>query len=211
MSLFNKFRKAIGRPRNRDRLPAHVSVGRHSYGITRHMFIRPTAQAPCRIGAFCAFADQVMIFGQADHPTDTVSSYPFRSEHFMADAPPAEPVTRGPVTIGNDVWVGARAIILSGVTIGDGAVIGAGAVVTRDVAPYSVMVGNPAKAVRKRFSDRQIAALLALRWWDWPDEKIARMEPLLYGGIDAFLAAAADAGHAESAASACPPHTTPDR
>ena len=76
--------------------------------------------------------------------------------------------------IGNDVWIGYEAVILSGVTIGDGAIIGARAVVTRDVPPYTIAGGVPAKPIRKRFSDDTISALLNIKWWDWPKERIAR-------------------------------------
>lgn len=191
MSVIRKLRKLLGVPRHRDILPDHVTVGRHTYGFDRNIFVRPTAQAPCTIGAFCAIAPDSLIYGQADHPLHSPSSYPFRSQYFMADVPPAEPLTRGPVRIGNDVWIASRAIILSGVTIGDGAVVGAGSVVARDVPAYAVVAGNPAKIVRMRFAPEVVARLLEIRWWDWPDEKIRRYEPLLYGDMDAFLKAVA--------------------
>lgn len=196
MSFYGKIRKAIGFPRRRDILPGHVTVGRHTYGVTRNIFVRATALAPCSIGAFSAIGPDVLIYGQAEHPLNSPSSYPFRSQYFMADAPAAEPLTRGPVRIGNDVWVGSRAIILSGVTIGDGAVIGAGAVVARDIPAYAIAVGNPARVVRQRFAPDVVARLLEIRWWDWPDGKIRRFEPLLYGDMDAFLKAAAREEHA---------------
>lgn len=79
---------------------------------------------------------------------------------------------KGDIVIGNDVWIGYEAVILAGVTIGDGAVIGARAVVTKDVAPYTVVGGVPARPVKKRFSDGTIQRLLELRWWDWPKERI---------------------------------------
>lgn len=79
---------------------------------------------------------------------------------------------KGDIVIGNDVWIGYEAVILAGVTIGDGAVIGARAVVTKDVAPYTVVGGVPARPVKKRFSDGTIQRLLELRWWDWPEERI---------------------------------------
>ena len=80
---------------------------------------------------------------------------------------------KGDIIIGNDVWIGYEAVILAGVTIGDGAIIAARAVVTRDVPPYTIVGGVPAKPIRKRFSDWEINQLQALRWWDWPPEKIA--------------------------------------
>ena len=81
---------------------------------------------------------------------------------------------KGDIVIGNDVWIGYEAVILSGVTIGDGAIIGARAVVTKDVPPYTIAGGVPAKAIRKRFSDDTVSALLKSKWWDWPEEKIQR-------------------------------------
>ena len=100
---------------------------------------------------------------------------------------------KGDIIIGNDVWIGYEAVILSGVTIGDGAIIGTRAVVTKDVPPYTIVGGVPAKTIRKRFSDATIAALLQINWWDWPEEiikqhisdiqagRIDRLQPLCKG------------------------------
>ena len=88
-------------------------------------------------------------------------------------------------TIGNDVWIGYEAVILAGVTIGDGAIIGTRAVVTKDVPPYTIVGGVPAKVIRKRFSDDVISALLKTKWWDWPADKIAKnIEAIQSGNID---------------------------
>lgn len=171
-------------------LPPHVSIGRHSYGIAARNLVRPTAAAPITIGAFCSIGPDVLIFGQADHPTTLASTFPFRAKLLRPEAENTDAVTRGGVAIGNDVWIGARAIILSGVTVGDGAVIGAGAVVPRDVPPYAVVAGNPARIVRYRFDDNAISSLLALRWWEWPDERIAALEDAFYGPVDAFISRA---------------------
>ena len=81
---------------------------------------------------------------------------------------------RGDIVIGNDVWIGYEAVILSGVTIGDGAIIGTRAVVTKDVPPYTIVGGVPAKSIRKRFDEKVIEALLKIKWWDWTEEKVAR-------------------------------------
>ena len=90
--------------------------------------------------------------------------------------------------VGNDVWIGYEAVILSGVTIGDGAVIGTRAVVTKDVAPYSIVGGVPAKEIRKRFDPETVDALLLLRWWDWPLEKIAaHLQDIQSGNLNALL------------------------
>ncbi len=169
------------------RWPAHVRIGRHTYGLAPRNLVRPTAAAPITVGAFCSIGPDVLIFGQADHPTHLASTFPFRAKLLRPEAENTDAVTRGGVSIGNDVWIGARAIILSGVTVGDGAVIGAGAVVSRDVPPYAIVVGNPARAVRFRFDPPVIAALLALRWWDWPDDRIAALEDAFYGPVTTFL------------------------
>lgn len=190
MSAYSRIRRLIGMPRRRDTLPDHVTVGRRTYGVHRNMFVRPSAAAPVSIGSFCSIGPDVLIFGQADHPTDRTSTYPFRSEYFLSDRPPAEPVTRGPVAIGHDVWIAARAVILSGVTIGHGAVIGAGSVVARNVPPYAIVAGNPAEIIRYRFEPEIIEALLKIAWWDWPEDKIAAHEETLYGDVRAFIAAA---------------------
>jgi len=89
------------------------------------------------------------------------------------------PKTKGDVIIGSDVWIGTESLILSGVTIGDGAVIGARAVVAKDVPPFSVVVGNPAKIIKKRFDDQTIEKLLDIKWWLWPDSRISKAIPLL--------------------------------
>ena len=92
---------------------------------------------------------------------------------------------KGNIIIGNDVWIGYEAVILSGVTIGDGAIIGTHAVVTKDVPPYTIVGGVPAKPIRKRFNDKTIARLLELKWWDWPEERIkANLEIIQFGRID---------------------------
>ncbi|MCB0625276.1 MAG: CatB-related O-acetyltransferase [Saprospiraceae bacterium] len=87
--------------------------------------------------------------------------------------------SKGNIVIGNDVWIGYKAVILAGVTIGDGAIVGSHAVVTKDVEPYSIVGGNPAREIRKRFPAAQIDLLLQLRWWDWPAEKITENLHLL--------------------------------
>ena len=189
MGAFRGLREALGLRRRRG-WPEHVTIGRRTYGLTPRSFLWPTAAAPIRIGGFCSFGPEVLILGRANHETERVSSFPFRTVMLYPGAGNQDARERGPVTIGHDVWVGARAIILSGVTVGSGAVIGAGAVVARDVPPYTVVVGNPARAVRHRFPPDVVEALLSIAWWDWPDEKIARLEPEFYGDVSAFIDAA---------------------
>lgn len=125
------------------------------------------------IGSFCSIGDDVRIFVGGNHRTDWISTFPFRIR-FGLTGRHADgcPTSNGGVVIGHDVWIGAGATLLSGTCVGNGAVIGASAVVARDVAPYSIVVGNPAKEVRKRFSEADITKLERLAWWDWPLERI---------------------------------------
>lgn len=171
-------------------LPAHVTVGRHTYGLAARNLVRPSAAAPITVGAFCSIGPDVLLFGQADHATHLPSTFPLRGQWLRRGQGVQDATSRGPLVVGHDVWIGARAMVLSGVSVGDGAVIGAGAVVARDVAPYAVMVGNPARRVRFRFPPEIVAALLEIRWWDWPDSRIAAMEDAFYGPVEAFIARA---------------------
>lgn len=132
-----------------------------------------------RIGAFCSISSEVQIFLGKNQRTDWVSSYPFPA--FFAEASHIREfgISRSDVVIGNDVWLCANCMVLSGVTIGHGAVVGAGAVVTRNVEPYSVVAGNPAKHVRWRFDEPTRIALLKASWWEWPLAELRRIMPLL--------------------------------
>lgn len=129
------------------------------------------------IGKFCSIAcGAKFLFNSANHTMRSLSSYPFPlffEEWELEKTRVSEAWdNKGDIVIGNDVWIGYEAVILAGVTIGDGAVIGARAVVTKDVAPYTVVGGVPARPIKKRFSDGTIQRLLGLRWWDWPEERI---------------------------------------
>ncbi|HEY9080122.1 CatB-related O-acetyltransferase [Magnetovibrio sp.] len=188
--LMRKLKRLFGGKRSRDILPDYVSIGRGTYGLDRNAFQGLSPDAPISIGNFCSFGFGVVIFSKADHPLDLPSTYPLRTMLLHPGHGDQDAVSKGGVTIGHDVWVGARAMILSGVTIGNGAVIGAGAVVAKDVEPYAIVVGNPAKVVRKRFSAPQIAALEKTQWWNWPDDKIRAFESRFYGDIESFIKAA---------------------
>ena len=131
------------------------------------------------IGKFCSIACGArFLFTSANHTLRSLSTYPFPLffEEWGLDKKNVTAAwdNRGDIVIGSDVWIGYEAVILSGVTIGDGAVIGARAVVTKDVPPYTIVGGVPARPIRKRFDDNTITALLRLRWWDWPRERISR-------------------------------------
>ncbi|MGD1934082.1 MAG: CatB-related O-acetyltransferase [Candidatus Phaeomarinobacter sp.] len=191
MSFAKKLQKAFRKlTKPEPDLGPEISVGRHSYGLARRMVAGASMDAPLRVGAFCSIGPDVLFFSKADHPIDFPSTYPFKTLIWDKDKPNQDAVTKGGITIGNDVWVGARAIIMSGVHIADGAIVAAGAVVTKDVAPYAIVGGNPAREIRKRFNDIQIEALLDLCWWDWSDDEIERLRTELYGPVDAFISAA---------------------
>jgi acetyltransferase-like isoleucine patch superfamily enzyme len=162
-------------------------VGRGTYGIPRVLHYPHDAQL--KIGAFGSIANGVIIFLGGNHHPEWVSTFPFGAMWREHDHPD-QPATRGDVVIGNDVWIGHSATIMSGVTIGDGAVIGAGALVAKDVPPYMIAVGNPARNVRQRFAPEIVEKLLAIRWWDWPDKRIRRAAGMLQSpDIERFIAA----------------------
>lgn len=183
--------RLFGAPARRDVLPDYVQIGRGTYGLDRNSFAGLSPECPVTIGNYSSFGPEVLLFCRTDHRTDLPSTYPFRSMRAGA-AENSDAITRGPITIGHDVWVGARAMILSGVTIGNGAIIGAGAVVSRDIPPFSVCTGVPALMKRMRFKTAQIAALTEIAWWDWPEETITAQMDLFYTDIDSFIAQARD-------------------
>ena len=129
------------------------------------------------IGKFCSIACRAkFLFNSANHTLSSLSTYPFPiffDEWGLEKSDVAAAWDRkGDIVIGNDVWIGYEAVILAGVTIGDGAVIGARAVVTKDVPPYAIVGGVPARVIRSRFPEETVKALLRLKWWDWPAEQI---------------------------------------
>jgi len=142
------------------------------------------------IGKFCMIASGVQfIMNGANHLTDAVSAYPFAifGNGWEGAMEGKQYPHKGDLVIGNDVWIGYEATLMAGITIGDGAIIAAKSVVTKDVPPYSIVGGNPAKVIRMRFDESQIRRLLALQWWNWPADKITRNVTLLTGmDIDAL-------------------------
>lgn len=129
------------------------------------------------IGKFCMIASDVtFIMNGANHLTEAISTYPFAIfGEDWADAMEGKTYpTKGDTKIGNDVWIGYNATIMPGVTIGDGAIIATGAVVTKDVDPYTIVGGNPAEPIKKRFPQELIDQLMEIKWWDWDVEKITR-------------------------------------
>lgn len=142
------------------------------------------------IGKFCSIAcGAKFVFNSANHTLKSLSTYPFPLffEAWELDRRnvAASWDNKGDIVVGNDVWIGYEAVVMSGVTIGDGAIIGTRALVTKDVPPYTIVGGVPAKPIRKRFSDDDIARLLEIKWWDWPDSRIAQnIDAIRSGCID---------------------------
>lgn len=145
------------------------------------------------IGRFCSIACGArFLFNSANHTQRSLSTYifPVLFEEWDLDVNriPEAWDNRGDIIVGNDVWIGYEAVILAGVTIGDGAIIAARAVVTKDVPPYTIVGGVPARPIRKRFPQPEIDRLLALRWWDWPPEKIAaHLDAIQSGDLNALF------------------------
>lgn len=177
----------------RDELASHIKagvaeVGEHSYGGPLLRFANSGQRFIC--GRYCSFSLDVHVFLGGNHRHDWVTTYPF--PNFEA-WPEVGSVTdhhggRGDVVVGNDVWVGERASIGSGVTIGSGVVIATRATVTKDVPPYAIVAGVPARIIRYRFDPETIAALMEISWWDWPDDRVRMNLPLLMqGDIEKFI------------------------
>jgi virginiamycin A acetyltransferase len=147
------------------------------------------------IGKFCAIARGVrFIMNGANHKLSGISTYPFQIfgsgwEKVMPE--PSELPYKGDTVVENDVWLGYEALVMPGVRIGNGAIVSSRSVVTRDVPPYTIVGGNPATPIRKRFSDDAIAALEAIAWWNWSIAKISRyLELIVAGDVDALAACA---------------------
>lgn len=164
----------------------HYEIGFGSYGTPEvHDFHEGST---LKIGAYTSIAANVVILLGGHHRTDWVTTYPFPAKLSTAAGIEDYNGTRGDVVIGSDVWICTGSMILSGVSIGHGAVVAAGSVVTRDVEPYSIVAGNPARFLRWRFDDCQREALLVSQWWQWPEKEVCAIAELLCSDdIDAFL------------------------
>lgn len=134
-----------------------VEIGEYSY-ISEWSHISQLT----KIGRYCSIGNLCTI-GAQQHPLDRLTTYP------IGDNAPQ------PTVIGNDVWIGSSVVVMAGLTVGDGAVLGAGSVVTKDVQPYAIVAGNPARVLRYRFSPADIADLLCSKWWDLPIEEVAKL------------------------------------
>ena len=157
-------------------------IGDFTYGRPR---VRDyDAGSTLSIGRFCSIAADVIILVGGEHNLKALSTYPFQTLGYTA--PPAghdgDSLSKGDVVIGNDVWVGNGALILSGVRVGNGASIGAGSVVTKDIADYEIVAGNPARHLRFRFEEPIIAELLEVRWWELDIDELRPLLPSMMSG-----------------------------
>lgn len=151
-------------------LSGQVTVARYTSLWGPSIFVSGGGQG-VSIGSFCSIAHHVSIQEQFHNPQRT-TTYFIERNLLEQPEPPEAQISKGPIRIGHDVWIGAGAQILSGVTIGDGAIVAAGAVVTREVAPYAIIAGNPARLIRYRFTAEKIEQLLALQWWYWSVDRL---------------------------------------
>ncbi|QBX54628.1 CatB-related O-acetyltransferase [Nocardioides seonyuensis] len=169
---------------------AQFEIGRYSWG---HLTVaNRNPGCVLKVGQFCSFAFGTEVFLGGEHRTDYVTTYrfgsypPFNETYASAHAHSAG--ARGDITIGNDVWIGHRAMILSGVTLGDGVVVGAGSVVRQSAPPYAIVAGNPARVAGFRFPPEQIEAMLRIKWWDWSEDRIvAALDLLMSEDIQSFI------------------------
>ena len=165
-----------------------LTIGKHTYGLERKNLIGLSPQTPLKIGMYCSFAQNIKIFLNSDHPINLVSTFPLKTRlKQKVPWPNLDVISKGGVNIGNDVWVGENALIMSGISISDGSVIAAGSVVTKNVGPYELVGGNPAKKIKTRFNKSQIKSLLRIKWWDWPEKKIIENLDDFYNNIEKFI------------------------
>lgn len=151
-----------------------VSAGKATIGYRTTLGVHNFLGGTIEIGKYCQIGGYVA-FHASNHPINYPTTY-INSSFFNGDLVKLK--EDNPIKLGNDIWVGHAVIVLSGVTVGDGAILAAGAVVTKDVAPYTIVGGNPAKPIRKRFSDKIINELLELKWWDMTEEELEKVKPL---------------------------------
>ncbi len=177
-----EFIKELRRPyyTNKKKRYKNFSIGNYTYGSPK-IYANPEN---FKIGKFCSIASDVVFYAGGEHNYNWISSYNFSPKFKCIPCTKS----KGDVIIGNDVWLADGVLVLSGVTIGDGAVIAARSVVTKDVKPYEIVGGNPARHIKFRFSESQINSLLEIKWWNWDIEKIkANFDLILSPNIDDFI------------------------
>jgi acetyltransferase-like isoleucine patch superfamily enzyme len=164
-----------------------IPRGKHTYGPEPKLMGVPDIAVGSKIGKFCSIADNLQFIIRGAHMINWITTYPFQAL-WNIDVPLNDLPPHSPIIIGNDVWIAENVKIKQGVTIGDGAVLATECFVTKDVPPYAVVGGNPARIIKYRFTEEQIKDLLEIKWWDWEDEEIRKVVPLLTSkNIDEFI------------------------
>lgn len=161
----------------RDCDPAVSEFGDFTYGLPRIMSWGEGSRL--KVGKFCSISTDVTILLGGEHNADWGTTYPFNALLPSYHTITGHPKTKGDVIVGNDVWIGDGAKILSGVHIGDGCVVGSSALVTKDMPPYSICGGNPASVIKYRFDNDTIRRMLEIKWWDWSANHLCKAIPLL--------------------------------
>ncbi|MBF0627357.1 MAG: CatB-related O-acetyltransferase [Magnetococcales bacterium] len=161
---------------------SQISVGRFTYGFENLAVLQWGEGASLTIGSFCSLAANITIYLGGNHRTDWITTYPF-GHIFINELGGTDikghPTTKGDVMIGNDVWIGSGVTIMSGVKIGNGAVLATSSTVVKDVMPYEIVGGNPARSLKKRFVEDIINLLMQLRWWELPLPHIIEIQRTL--------------------------------
>lgn len=172
-----------------DRVHKKYNIGKYTYG--KPYILDWEDGTKLEIGKFCSIADNVTIILGGNHRTDWISTYPFPvvSDLWKKASPiTGHPSSKGDIKIGNDVWIGYGSTLLSGITIHDGAVVAACSVVTKSVPAYTIVGGNPARVIGRRFKKKYIRKLLLIKWWDWDKELIEKnVELICSSRIEEFI------------------------
>lgn len=182
----------------------HIKVGKHTYGVHENKVFWNVSAYDYKgnyflpnliVGSYCSVGTRVKFYLGGNHRHDWISSYPFHVKSIhnntfksLPDKIKGYPQTNGDINIGNDVWIGEGVTVMSGVKIGDGAVIAANSTVVKDVEPYSITGGHPAKHIKYRFSDDVIKKLLEIKWWNMEENKLDKLIPYMVSNdIDLFF------------------------
>ena len=187
-AFFARLRRWVRRLLGYSTVDPRVTVGLGTYGVGEKTVLLFRDDDRVDIGKYCSVAFGVTIVASGEHNYCGAANFPLAA--VLKGDVDRDTFSKGPVRVGNDVWIGANATILSGVTIGDGAVVAAGSVVTKSVPPYAIVGGAPAKIIKYRFPIETIERLLRLGWWNWHPEKINQNMSLFYQPVDEFLSGA---------------------
>ena len=164
-----------------------LNIGIGTYGINYDSIKSFKKDDQIVIGSYSSIAENVTFLLSGEHNYKHISTYPFHDRFDLKKNIYRDTFDKGKLVVKNDVWIGYGVTILSGVTVGDGAVIGAGAIVTKDVPPYAIVAGNPAKIIKYRFKSAEIEELLKIKWWNWSEEVIKKRRGDFYLQISDFI------------------------